>query len=483
MAVDFLVLGPTIGNAKVSMLQAIRPLGVHKVAWIARKHGYNALAISKLQILSEDEIVELCSKFVGPKTLIGISTSMLALPASGSPRQAATDFSVLYRFISAVTRIRQRYNNKLILGGQIAFKFQELFNADYVLNGLSVENEIAKFLDNHFRNGIQRKPYDWHITTCDFKWHETDFIQKNEALPIETSRGCIFKCKFCTFSEIGRKKGTFEKDMDGLKEYLIENYEKYNVTNYTLADDTFNDDDERMNEWCDMLETLPFKVRYGGYVRLDLLERYQNTAKRLYHNGLSGCSFGVETFHPKAAKIIGKSFSATKGKEFLDYLWETIFEKNVFIITTNIVGLPGEDFESLEETFKWYYDRPHLFILWSALFVSYDPKKLVAQTLFGEEPEKYGFTFPTDDPLEWHTDLMTFSQAKNKMLDLQMRGHRHYVDAWTQYSYFAVHKMEPRDYLQLNWHEKTLLHDKLQKDVDKINLDYFEALRRYGDSQ
>ena len=138
-------------------------------------------------------------------------------------------------------------------------------------------------------------------------WHETDFIQQKELLPIETSRGCIFRCKFCAYSEIGRKKGTFEKDINLLKDYIVENYEKYGTTSYTLADDTFNDDDERMNEWCDMLETLPFKVKYGGYVRLDLFERYQETAKRLYNNGLRGCSFGLETFHPGAAKVIGKS--------------------------------------------------------------------------------------------------------------------------------------------------------------------------------
>lgn len=483
MAVDFLVLGPTIGNAKLTQQQALRPLGAHKVAWIARRHGYNALAISKLQILPEDEIVEICSKFVGPKTLIGISTSLLALPNIGSPRQATTDFTVLDTFVNAVKRIRQRYNNKILLGGQIAHKFKEMFNADYIMDGLSVENDIAKFLDLHFRNGIQRKPYDWHITTCDFKWEETDFIQEYEALPIETSRGCIFKCKFCTYSEIGRKKGTFEKDINILRDYLVENYEKYKVTRYTLADDTFNDDDDRMNEWCDMLETLPFEVKYGGYVRLDLFERYQETAKRLYNNGLRGCSFGLETFHPGAAKVIGKSFSAKKGKKFLDYIWEEIFEKNVFIITTNIIGLPGEGFESVEATHRWYMERPYLLELWAPLYLSKDPKRWIAPTVFGENPEKWGYTFPTDSEILWKNEHMDFEQAYKKAQQFYKEGNPHTIDCWSQHGYFSINDMEPREYFQLSRQEQIQLTTELQQGVDKINRGYFDALRRYGDSQ
>lgn len=483
MAVDFLVLGPTIGNARLLMQQALRPLGVHKVAWIARKHGYNALAISKLQVLPEDEIVEICSKFIGPNTLIGISTSLLAVPNFGSPRQVHTDFKVLDTFVNAVKRMREPYKNKIVLGGQIAGKFVDIFNADYVIDGLTVENEIPKFLDKHFRNGIQKKPYDWNITTCDFMWEETDFVQPYEALPIETSRGCIFKCKFCTYSEIGRKKGTFEKDMSLLKEYIIDNYEKYKTTRYTLADDTFNDDDERMNEWCDMLETLPFKIKFGGYVRLDLFEKYQTTAKRLYKNGLSGCSFGLETFHPEAAKIIGKSFSAKKGKKFLDYIWKEIFEENVFIISTNIVGLPKENLESVEATQRWYLERPHILTLWAPLYLSTNPKRWIAPTIFGENPEKWGYKFLNGSEHEWENEHMNWAIAYEKVVEFMQQGHKHVIDCWSQHSYFSINNMEPKEYFALTKEQKDTLHKELQKDVDRINQGYFDALRKYGDSQ
>jgi hypothetical protein len=483
MAVDFLVLGPSIGNAGNVMSMALRPLGVHKVAWIARQHGYNALAISKLQMLSEDEIFELCKKFVGPNTLIGISTSLIALP-DFTERQATTNWSPLTNFVNAVARLKALYNNKILIGGQLSHRHKERFQADYIITGLSVENDIAKFLDTHFRNGIQKKPYDWNITKCDFRWHETDFIQQKELLPIETSRGCIFKCKFCAYSEIGRKKGTFEKDITLLKEYIIENYEKYGTTSYTLADDTFNDDDERMQEWCDMLETLPFKIRYGGYVRADLFDRYKDTAKRLYKNGLSGLSLGIETFHPEAAKAIGKSFSAKKGKEFLDYAWEELFEKNVFIICTNLVGLPGESIESSEAMYRWYQERPHLFCIWSGVYITKERDNMLTYNDFNKEPEKYGYHFKEGDGNhEWYNNHTTYNEAARKAMQFFREGHIPVLDCWTHLAYFALDTIQPKDYWAMTREEQINFKKRLHTELNKINYNYFDDLRKYGDSQ
>lgn len=483
MAVDFLVFTATIGRSKTVQQQAVRPLGIHKVAWIARKHGYNALAISKLQLLSEDQIFELCRKFIGPKTLIGIGTSLIALPTSISPTQKRARLSPLNAFINAVQRLRKLYNNKVLVGGQIAEKYVEVFNADYMISGLTVENDVAKFLDKHFRNGIQRRPYDWNITSCDFAWEETDFVQRNETLPLETGRECIFKCKFCAWSEIGRKKGTFEKNMNILRDHMIENYEKYNVTRYSLVDDTFNDDDDRMNEWCDMIEALPFKPYYGGFVRLDLFEKYQETAKRLHRNGLRGCSFGIESFHPKAAHIIGKAFNAKKGKQFLDYAWEELFDKNIFIITTNIIGLPGESIESSEETHRWYKERPHILELWSPLYISRNQEGGLANAVFGKDPGLWGYEYPDGSDFNWKSDLMTFELATKKTYEFFEDANPHHLDCWTHHSYFSIKNMEPKEYFAMTPEDRAKLVKTLQIDVDDINKKYFRALHEYGDSQ
>ena len=71
-------------------------------------------------------------------------------------------------------------------------------------------------------------------------YEERDFIQKNEVLTIELSRGCMFKCTFCDYAPLG-VKGEHTRDAINFEEELRENYDKWGVTRYILADETCND--------------------------------------------------------------------------------------------------------------------------------------------------------------------------------------------------------------------------------------------------
>ena len=57
------------------------------------------------------------------------------------------------------------------------------------------------------------------------KWHKSDYIIQGEAVPIEISRGCIFRCAYCSFPLNGKKKLDFIRDAESLKEEFIRNYE------------------------------------------------------------------------------------------------------------------------------------------------------------------------------------------------------------------------------------------------------------------
>ena len=44
------------------------------------------------------------------------------------------------------------------------------------------------------------------------RYEGRDFIWPQESLTIEASRGCVFKCKFCAFPIIGKKKHDHVRD-------------------------------------------------------------------------------------------------------------------------------------------------------------------------------------------------------------------------------------------------------------------------------
>ena len=83
-------------------------------------------------------------------------------------------------------------------------------------------------------------------------YEERDFIQKNEVLTIELSRGCMFKCTFCDYAPLG-VKGDHTRDAINFEEELRENYDKWGITRYVLADETCNDRSEKIEKFANVV--------------------------------------------------------------------------------------------------------------------------------------------------------------------------------------------------------------------------------------
>jgi len=384
-----------------------------------------------------------------------IATPLEEIVTARDPHLAAY-ISTIKSFID---HFKEKYNNKVLLGGANAPVFKDIFGADFVITGFG-ENKIVEFLNKVKNHGMYRvQQPEWTIRNCDHKWHKTDCIVPNEVLPLETGRGCIFSCKFCAIEMLGKKANTYERDIELLRQELVHNYENWGTTHYVITDDTFNDNDVRNNAWCDMVETLPFKIKYSAYLRLDLLYKYQKTARRFYETGLSGCHFGIESFHPVAAKAIGKGFSYKHGKEFLPVVFNDIFEKNVRITTSFVVGLPGETKESLKETFDWLAEHPYFAAWFSGLYLinnqQLTPEQLEKQGItslsaFSKNSKKFGYRFPfPEKPHYWETDIMNFDES----LDLASRLNseiydRAYPNSWTIMPYLSNSKLSVADIIK-----------------------------------
>lgn len=279
--------------------------------------------------------------------------------------------------------------------------------------------------------------YDFgQFKTSFIKYNNNDHITANEWLPIEISRGCAFKCKFCNYD----MKDTRDNYVDAktLKENLIRHYEQWGTTKFTIMDDLYNDNYDKVKDlYENCWSQLPFKPELGGYLRLDLLWNRPDQAKLLLDSGFRCGSFGIETLHDKAGKAVGKGLGRERIIRTLKML-SKIWRKDVLIHAFFIAGLPHEDRQSLLDTVQWTEETKLIHsTIWHWLELE-NIKLLPPDTnvdkisVLGKDPEKYGYNFEPDRDLEALNSEVRSKSSKKIIKIMNYADHLKMEEDWAK---------------------------------------------------
>jgi radical SAM superfamily enzyme YgiQ (UPF0313 family) len=214
-------------------------------------------------------------------------------------------------------------------------------------------------------------------------------------LPIEISRGCIFKCKFCAFPLNGKTKGEWVKHTEILKEELIENYENFGTTEYIFADDTYNDSVDKITDlYENVFSQLPFKIKWTAYLRLDLMYRFKESADILYKSGIKNIMVGIETNNDISAKAIGKGLDFDKQISYIQELKSKDY-KDILISSGFIYGLPYDTRDSINGLHNWLLSKDNPLDNWAVTTLGINPPdKTFNKNNFSDidiNYEKYGY--------------------------------------------------------------------------------------------
>ncbi len=117
------------------------------------------------------------------------------------------------------------------------------------------------------------------------------------------SRGCPFKCIFCSTNAIfGRKfrLRSAENIFDELKQLVDE----FNIRHFLMIDDTLTVSRKRMMELSRLIVRNKLDITWEGWTRANLVDKVLlRTMKRA---GFNSISFGIESGDPKILKVIKK---------------------------------------------------------------------------------------------------------------------------------------------------------------------------------
>jgi hypothetical protein len=403
-----------------------RPLGPYQLAWHLRENNYNIQVIDFIFKFTEEQILTLVEQYVTLETkVVGISFML--------GHQNPSMFSVIKKFENVLRKIKNKYPwVKIIVGGPAAPYWSKLHRNgtlfDFIFTG-HAEDGVLSLMNYLYRKGphprfeivdgnkfIKESFFDsenkFNITSCSHKWHKSDCIQPGETLPLELGRGCIFKCKFCRYPYIGKHKNDFNRDMECVREELIDNYNNWGVNNYYIIDDTFNADQERLKAFHAMTQTLPFKIHYATYLRADLIAAHPESEIYLQESGLIGAFLGIESLSPEACKIIGKPWSAKSAKEYIPNLYHNTWKTEVSIVVGLICGIPPDTLQSCKETNQWAIDNQLPAWVWHPLSIERDVN-IEHKSEFDIHAEEYGFKWKNNfGRTIWVTDYCDGELAK-----------------------------------------------------------------------
>ncbi len=447
MANCIILTGGTWTPDHVAKIQ--RSLGPYRIASALEDAGYTTFVLDYVIHLSLEEIKQALKPHLNKETLwVGFSSTFFWKDNTASFNDTLRQkmyYTDIDQINSLISFIKNNSNAKLVYGGAKAPFFLADSLIDYYVVGYS-DNSIIELtnsiknktelcnkteivIDNKISYLIDSNKYPEprldNITT--YWWNKKFNILPNEGLPVELARGCIFKCKFCSYPLLGKKKGTYIRDYAQLKDELIKIWESTGTDSYYFTDDTFNDDNDKIEELHKMMTSLPFKPKFSAYLRIDLINRYPHQADLLSEMGLIGTYLGIETFQPESAKAIGKGLHPNKVKERLYWLREKWYNK-VNIGAGFILGLPYDTHSYFDELLNWSMqsDNPLQQLSFYPLFLfkrnEDNVDRLKAYTSeFSLHPEIYGYEFKNNN-MKWGLSSQKLSFVECESIANQMNS-------------------------------------------------------------
>ena len=409
-----------------------RTSGAYRIATEIRKAGYTCQVVDFFSKFSDDEMKRITDEMIGDDTLIiGVSTTFLEpnnperLNASGEPGYPTNMFTELNlrnkAFHIWLDRLQTEWPKlKVVIGGAFSHRYKELGDALVYGSGDSVIVSYMRFMQgtNPFLQFeklddttivLDGTTHPFNFSESTIEWHPSDHLQHAEVLPIELSRGCIFKCSFCAFPLNGKKKLDYLKSDSVLRDEFIRNYYEYGVTRYMYNDDTHNESIEKIERIHRVVTSLPFEIEYASYIRLDLLHAHKETASLLRESGLRAALFGIESLNYESAKAIGKGMHPEKVKEMLYWLREDVWKDEVSTTGAFIVGLPHDSEDTINSWIEWVLDPacPLHVVVISPLTLERDN---VYQSDFITNAEKHGYVLHGNN--NWSNEFFTADSAR-----------------------------------------------------------------------
>jgi len=225
----------------------------------------------------------------------------------------------------------------------------------YSKNNISVDElDTAEFIDD-----LDIIPFpDWDIIEMESYITGINRIpavgehhkKQRRMAGIITTRGCPFRCTFCSSHTVHGRKVRYRSVQNIIDEIKIL-HQKYGVTDYFLEDDLCTANKERAMSLLSELQKLnikDFELHIPNGLSIKTLD--EELMDKLVETGLNIATLAIESGSEYVQKhIIKKQVDLNKAKDIVKYLRK----KKIIVSAFFILGFPGETREQMAESVEY----------------------------------------------------------------------------------------------------------------------------------
>jgi hypothetical protein len=416
----------------------IRPLAPFAVHEVCLRRGLPSTVINYVdfwdpQILA-DSISSWCAKQGVTQPVLLCSTLFNAHLLHSTSTLAKT-----------VKILKTQFQLTLIVGGPI-------IAYEYELDGLQPDLVFSGRALHLFEQWLDDLPISINSVsvmnnTEVYRPHNSDIVEQpivselyddycltaNDILNFETRLGCKFNCTFCSY-EFRNAKKVKDTEQQRLYTFLQQAKDRYGITHFSCVDDTFNEDDEKIENLLGAVRQLDYQPTIVGYQRFDVMMAKTEQIAKLDECGFHGHFFGIETLHEQASKVIRKGARKQKAFEVMQHIrdnyphWHTC--------SAYIIGLPHEPLSHITEVMQHIAHNKLLSSVQpSPLSLELRPGNELNDALFSKNPESYGITpgKVEHNRYMWSHELCDHATARvfaDRMAATNLKNGLERIDPW-----------------------------------------------------
>ena len=207
--------------------------------------------------------------------------------------------------------------------------YKDIRGLSYRENGGIVHNEIHPLPD------ITKIPFpDRSLRKHDYRMVKYGVqISSHTFDTVLTTRGCPFKCKFCTFSlnPLGQKRSYTERTVES----VVEELKTVTADVVLFSDDNFFTNPKRSEQLCDLIIENKIKKIFAVQARIDVA-RHPSILDKAEKAGFKVFLFGIESPHDRILKQLEKGITQQQVRDAFAVLRQYDFYLHGYFIYGNI---------------------------------------------------------------------------------------------------------------------------------------------------